>query len=57
MKKTYISPVLLAVELRTMHMMAQSLPINTSGDVIDNPDDILVKSHNVTDTNLWNDEW
>ncbi len=57
MKKTYISPELLAVELRTMHMMAQSLPINTTSDIITDSDEILVKGSTVTDINLWDDEW
>ena len=60
MKKTYISPELLAVELKTMHMMAQSLSINslaTGDDIIDDPEDILVKSSRITDINLWDDEW
>lgn len=57
MKKTYISPELLAVELRTTHMMAQSLSINTTGDVITDSNEILVKGSNITDINLWDDEW
>lgn len=57
MKKTYISPESLVVELRTKHMMAQSLGINWEGDIINNEEDILVKGTSLTDVNLWDDEW
>jgi len=57
MKKIYNSPELLAVELRTKHMMAQSLGINWDGDTIENAEDILVKGSVTTDINLWDEEW
>ncbi|MBO7136931.1 MAG: hypothetical protein J6V92_00495 [Bacteroidaceae bacterium] len=57
MKKTYISPELLIMQLGTIHMMAESLPIGGGGSTIDDPNDILVKSSATTDINLWDKEW
>ena len=58
MKKTYISPAALTVQLGTTQMMAQSLRINkTGGPSISSSNDILVKEENTTDVNLWDDEW
>ena len=56
-KKTYISPASLTVELGTCKMMAESLTINTGSDapVIDSPDDIMTKENK--DINLWDNEW
>lgn len=58
MKKTYIMPEALTVELGTTQMMAQSLVIHkTTGeddeDVIDDPSQILTKENK----NLWDEEW
>lgn len=59
MKKTYIFPEILAVELRTKHMIAQSLGINwdDEDDIITNANQILVKGSTTTDINLWDEEW
>ena len=58
MKKTYISPALLTVQLGTTQMMAQSLTINRgSSTSIQNSGDILVKEDNSSDVNLWDNEW
>lgn len=59
MKKTYIMPEALTVELGTTQMMAQSLVIHKdstdSDDIISDPDDILTKENK--DVNLWDEEW
>lgn len=57
MKKIYISPAALTVQLGTVHMMAQStLTINTeSTNTIQSSGDILTKESR--DVNLWDDEW
>ena len=57
MKKTYISPELLTIQIGTIHMMAESLPIGGGGSTITEPDDILVKGSTTTDINLWDKEW
>ena len=59
MKKTYISPELQTIQLGTIHMMAESLPIGGggSGSTIEDPDDILVKASTTTDINVWDKEW
>ena len=54
MKKTYIIPEALIVELGTLQMMAESLPVGGSGDdEIDDPDQILTKENK----NVWDEEW
>ena len=57
MKKKYVSPELLIMQLGTIHMMAESLPISGGGSTIDDPNDILVKASTTTNTNLWDKEW
>ena len=61
MKKSYISPESLVVELRTKNMVAQmitqSLRMNWDEDVIDDANDILVKGYNTTNINIWDEEW
>ena len=54
----YIKPALLVVNLRTVHMMAESLVINTNtgGDeeyTITGSDQILTKENN----SIWDNEW
>ena len=57
-KKTYISPEMLTVQLSAMQMMAESLNINPGGATISSSNDILVKEQNTTsDVNLWDEEW
>ena len=58
MKKTYIIPASLTVQLGTCKMIAESLPIGSGeggGGTIDNPDDILTKENK--DVNVWDEEW
>ena len=59
MKKTYISPAMLTVQLGTMHILAESLPVVLGGGgdetTIDNQGDILTKENR--DVNLWDEEW
>lgn len=57
MKKTYIIPAIIAVELGTCKMMAESLTINST-NTISSSNDILVKEQNTpSDVNLWDEEW
>ena len=57
-KKTYISPEMLTVQLGTVHMMAESLVIDRSGtNTISSQSEILVKENNVSDVNVWDNEW
>ena len=56
-KKTYNQPTCLVVALGTCHMMAESLTINSGGATITSEGDILVKEQNVSDVNLWDNEW
>ena len=61
MKKTYIIPEALIVELGTCKMMAESLPV--VDDEIENPDEILTKelqggkSSQGGGKSVWDDEW
>ena len=55
-KKTYISPAALTVQLGTVQMMAQSLTINKeSTNAIQSSGDILTKENK--DVNVWDEEW
>ena len=56
-KKTYISPAALTVQLGTVQMIAQSLDINKGGASISNSNQILVKEEQTSDVNLWDEEW
>jgi len=57
-RKRYIVPELLVVQLGTVHMMAESLEISSdSSKKITNSGDILVKENTTTDVNLWDEEW
>jgi len=59
MKKTYISPAMLTVQLATTHIIAESLTIDKSADpakTISSSSQILVKE-TTTDINLWDKEW
>lgn len=58
MKKIYNSPALLVVNLRTVHMMAESFVINSDpSNAITDGSDILTKEQNMTDVNIWDNEW
>ena len=55
-KKTYIIPEMLAVQLGTCKMMAESLPVGGGeGGTITDPNDILTKENK--DVNVWDEEW
>ncbi len=62
MKKTYIIPEALIVELGTCKMMAESLPVG-GDEEIENPDEILTKelqggkSSQGGGKSVWDDEW
>jgi len=58
MKKTYISPKFLTVELRTVNMMA--LSINSTEQITSsNTNDYVqdVKGTSVTNKSVWDEEW
>ena len=56
-KKKYISPEMLTVQLGTVHMMAQSLLISNTNTITDK-EEILVKEDNtITNVNVWDKEW
>ena len=55
MKKTYIIPESLTIQLVAMQMMAQSLPVGD--DTITDPNEILTKENNSTDKGVWDEEW
>ena len=58
MKKKYIAPELMVVTLGTSHMMAESIIIDKSGTKsITTSSEILVKEQNVSDVNVWDNEW
>lgn len=57
MKHTYIKPEMLTVQLGTCKMMAESIAIYKSGSSITNSNEILVKEQNVSDVNVWDNEW
>ena len=57
MKKTYIIPETLTIQLSTCQMMAESLNINRGGASISNSNQILVKEEQTSDVNLWDEEW
>ena len=55
-KKTYISPAALTVQLGTVQMMAESLTIHKgSTTTITNQNQILTKENK--DVNVWDEEW
>ena len=57
MKKTYISPEFVAVELRCNQMLAESFGYKSG--TIYNEEDVLVKENNppISDKSVWDDEW
>jgi len=58
MKRTYNQPACLVVQLGTLHILAESLPVGSGGGTITNPEEILVKEDNsVRDVNVWDEEW
>ena len=61
MKKTYISPKFLLVELRCTQMMAESMFVDTesSAPYVSNTNGGWAKENNSTvrDVNLWDNEW
>ena len=55
MKKIYNQPACLIVELGTMQMIADSLPIGDNSQTITGQEQILTKENK--DVNLWDNEW
>jgi len=56
MKKIYISPETLTVQLGTMHILAESLVVDQTGDnTIEDQSEILTKENR--DVNVWDKEW
>ena len=58
MKKTYISPEIVVVRLGMARPLATStFGVSSSSTDALNSEDILVKENNITDINIWDDEW
>ena len=56
MKNTYISPEIVVVRLGMTRPLATStLGISSTEEL--NSGDILVKENNITDINIWDEEW
>ena len=58
MKKTYISPEFILVELRGIQMLAESVPVD--GNTASGNSGGWVKEENdnmISDKNIWDDEW
>ena len=55
MKKTYIIPEMLSVQLGTCKMMAESPNITIDDD--DSVDAGGVQTKEITDVNVWDEEW
>ena len=56
MKKTYITPALLTVEVNTTTSLLQASSFGINNEVIDDPNDILVKKQ-LHGYNVWDDNW
>ncbi len=57
-KKTYISPSFMMVQLNPCAVIAVSLGMDNSVDnTITDSGDILVKESTVSDVNVWDSEW
>ena len=54
MKKVYLNPACMIVELGTCKMMAESVPV---GDGPVNPGDFETKENAGGSTNVWDEEW
>ena len=59
MKKTYISPEFILVELRGIQMLAESIPVDLTGETASGTSGGWVKEENttITDKNVWDNEW
>ena len=58
MKKTYISPEFLFVELRGIQMLAESVPVGNGTATGDNGGWAKEENDNmISDKNIWDDEW
>ena len=58
MKKTYISPEMLTVQLGTVHMMAESMFVDTAGTTsVTDGSGGWVKETTPSDVNVWDKEW
>ena len=60
MKKTYISPEFILVELSGIQMLAESIPVHVTGETTaSGTSGGWVKEENtsITDKNVWDEEW
>ena len=58
MKKTYISPAFVMVQLNPSNVIAVSMGLDNSvGNTITDSNEILVKGNSVSDVNVWDNEW
>ena len=61
MKKTYISPEFILVELRGIQMLAESIPVDLTGETASGTSGGWVKEEEdynpISDKKIWNDEW
>ena len=55
MKKIYMIPTVEVMKIAPATLIAESLP--KGDDVVDDPDDILVKEQRQGDYNVWDDDW
>lgn len=61
MKKTYISPEFILVELSGIQMLAESIPVDLTGETTASGNSGgWAKEENdnmISDKNIWDDEW
>ena len=57
MKKTYISPEFILVELRGIQMLAESVPVDDNTASGTNGGWVKEENTSITDKNVWDNEW
>ena len=60
MKKTYISPEFILVELRGIQMLAESVPVDVTGETTASGNSggwVKEENTTITDKNVWDNEW
>ena len=57
MKKTYINPSIMVVNLGMVRPIAASGLQSTLGNEYDSGDVTYTKENNITDINIWDEEW
>ena len=55
MKKTYINPSIVVVQLHAMRMLAESVGLYNDVEVTNNSE--FLTKEVVSDVNVWDDEW